>query len=670
MQTRPGTRKPAFYWQALLIALPALLLAGLGLLFLRQDRLLAHVDATEQAAKIARELADSRLPAVFKLELGDLNDWRVPPRSRFSPTNDSLLRLAASPAPAIACLVNPAGELVYPPPRKILPESLDLSLEDLDDAQRQAWQASQKVLYSGNDPATAIAQLQALAALDLPAPLLAQANYELGVLWQDAGSFDNAMARFEKVLAQVPPRPGAGTLLPMYAAQRMLQMSSVVPPESSRAKELVALVAWHALFAPSAISLPSLKELSEPEAYLEMWQTHEKSRALHRRMVNLENPPSEKSNTANWQWEAWNNDQQWLLGTQPAAGNAFWLALPEGSVRMLTQKAVAAMDIPPYFQLQITIAGRELAATNNPFELLANSLAVAPEKRAPDGIFQVRVYLSDANALYARQRQRTRWLTAVIGASVLAVLAGLVAAWRAFHRQQELNEMKTNFVSSVSHELRAPIASVRLMAEELDDLGPNDPKKHKEYQRFIVQECRRLSGLVENVLDFSRHEQGRKQYEFEATDLAMLVRETTRVMQTNAAEREIELTVETQGEAEPVEADGQALQQVLVNLLDNAIKHSPPKSRIEVGAQFNATHAQFWVQDHGEGIPPEDHQKIFERFYRRGSEMRRKTQGVGLGLAIVKYVTEAHGGSVAVASTVGQGSRFTVTLPLRQPGNL
>ena len=242
------------------------------------------------------------------------------------------------------------------------------------------------------------------------------------------------------------------------------------------------------------------------------------------------------------------------------------------------------------------------------------------------------------------------------------MLAGLFAARKAFGRQLELSEMKTNFVSSVSHELRAPIASVRLMAEEMEEV--ENPQKNREYKRFIVQECRRLSGLIENVLDFARHEQGRKEYEFESTDLEALLQETTRLMQAYAADRRITIQPVIRGEPVPAEADGRALQQVLVNLLDNAIKHSPPGSEIEAGVEYGSERIVLWVRDHGEGIPAEDHGRIFERFYRRGSELRRKTQGVGLGLAIVKYVTEAHGGTVAVESQLGQGSCFKVILPV------
>src|SRR5207302_10237970 len=151
----------------------------------------------------------------------------------------------------------------------------------------------------------------------------------------------------------------------------------------------------------------------------------------------------------------------------------------------------------------------------------------------------------------------------------------------------------------------APIASVRLMAEGLERGKIQDPAKQNEYFRFIVQECRRLSSLIENVLDFSRIEQGRKQYEFEPTDAATLVQQTVKLMETYAAEQQIQITLQVTGEPTPVEMDGKAMQQALINLLDNAIKHSPKGGTISAGLEFNQVPATMllWVEDHGEGIP-------------------------------------------------------------------
>ncbi|HZR16360.1 MAG TPA: ATP-binding protein [Verrucomicrobiae bacterium] len=307
----------------------------------------------------------------------------------------------------------------------------------------------------------------------------------------------------------------------------------------------------------------------------------------------------------------------------------------------------------------------------------------------PPAEFKVQVALVDPELLFSQQRQRTWLFGGLILASTLAACVGLAAAYRAFRRQLRLNELKSNFVSSVSHELRAPIASVRLMAESLERGKIVETTKQHEYFRFIVQECRRLSSLIENVLDFSRIEQGRKQFEFEPIDIVALTTQTVNLMQAYATERQVALTLaigdKVVSSQAQLTADGKAVQQALINLIDNAVKHSPKGQTVTVGLEVRSHgcgkpdledtgrgqakssvpgRLALWVEDHGEGIPAEEHGKIFERFYRLGSELRRETQGVGIGLSIVKHVVEAHNGRVLVDSTVGKGSRFTIELPL------
>ena len=280
---------------------------------------------------------------------------------------------------------------------------------------------------------------------------------------------------------------------------------------------------------------------------------------------------------------------------------------------------------------------------------------------------QLQIYLADGAGFYAQQRQRALIFGALVGLSALAAFVGFLAAQRAFHRQLALGEMKSNFVSSVSHELRAPIASVRLMAEGLERGTIREPQKQMEYFRFIVQECRRLSSLIENVLDFSRIEQGRKEYEFDPTDVVELATQTVKIMQTYAEDRQITIALEFAGSPLPADLDGKAIQQALVNLLDNAIKHSPRGAAIAVRVRFvppPAATLEISVEDHGEGIPPGEHERIFERFYRVGSELRRETKGVGIGLSIVRHIVQAHGGKVVVRSAPGEGSTFTIVLPI------
>jgi signal transduction histidine kinase len=210
---------------------------------------------------------------------------------------------------------------------------------------------------------------------------------------------------------------------------------------------------------------------------------------------------------------------------------------------------------------------------------------------------------------------------------------------------------------------------LRLLSEALAEGRAEEPAKRREYAAFLVQETRRLGTLVENVLDFSRIEQGRKVYVPEPIHLPRLVRETVRILAPVAGERDVVFRVEVmpEGEGFEVSADAAALQQALLNLVDNALKHAPTGSVVDVRLERGADPrrpVRMSVRDAGPGIPAEDHQRIFERFYRRGSELRRETQGVGLGLAIVRHVVEGHRGRVWVESEPGRGAAFFVELPV------
>lgn len=363
---------------------------------------------------------------------------------------------------------------------------------------------------------------------------------------------------------------------------------------------------------------------------------------------------------------------------------------PESLVTRAFAQALGTtrVTIPDYFSIGADLEGMPLVlpppwnhcGTNLPvgnrlmwrnFQMTFTA-GTFPEDMPSHPQFTLQVQLTNPGMLYARQRQIQLVFGLLIAFSALSALIGFIAALRSFRRQQALSEMKSNFVSSVSHELRAPIASVRLMAENLERGKVPDASRQGEYFGFIVQECRRLSSLIENVLDFSRIEQGRKQYELEPTDVAALARGTVKLMEPYAAEKGVRLEFNSSQPATcELNLDGRAIQQALVNLIDNAVKHSPKGETVTVGLEAVSLNSplstiNLFVADHGPGIPPEEHGKIFERFYRLGSELRRETQGVGIGLSIVKHIIEAHGGHVRVQSSPGQGSRFTIELPANQ----
>jgi nitrogen-specific signal transduction histidine kinase len=229
-------------------------------------------------------------------------------------------------------------------------------------------------------------------------------------------------------------------------------------------------------------------------------------------------------------------------------------------------------------------------------------------------------------------------LSAVLAA---VLIAGIAFTLRTALREMKLSAMKNEFVSNVSHELRTPLSSIRVFGEFMRRGRVTEQDKVKEYGTYIETESRRLTQLINNILDFSKIESGRKVYEFEPADI-------------HGPEEPLpELTV-----------DANAIDRALVNLLDNAVKYSNGGDRIEVHLEPSDDEIRISVTDRGIGIPRDEQQRIFERFHRVSTGLVHDVKGSGLGLSLVQHIVKAHGGTVTVTSTVGEGSTFTIHLPV------
>jgi len=299
------------------------------------------------------------------------------------------------------------------------------------------------------------------------------------------------------------------------------------------------------------------------------------------------------------------------------------------------------------------------------FDLLPPG-AAAPDSIEADALlpgWRLGFALLDTKPLdEAARARRASYFSA--GFLVVAVMAAMgVFAGNIFRRQMRLARLKTDLVAAVSHELKTPLASMRLLVDSLLDDPRLDPVKTREYLQLIAGENLRLTRLIENFLTFSRIERNRQRFDFEPVQPVGIIQTAAHIMRERLQPPACRFEIEAAPDLPLLRADEDALITVLLNLLDNAHKYSPNGRQISVRAHHAAGEVIFEVTDNGIGIAPGDQKRIFRRFYRVDQRLARETTGCGLGLSIVDFIARAHGGRVTVTSRPGEGSTFIVRLP-------
>ena len=256
--------------------------------------------------------------------------------------------------------------------------------------------------------------------------------------------------------------------------------------------------------------------------------------------------------------------------------------------------------------------------------------------------------------------------TLTMVAVVMFASLGGTLLWRDVQRELGLAEIRAQFASSVSHELKTPLTAIRMFAETIRMGRIREEETKTEYLDTIINESERLSRLLNNVLDVSKIEQGKKIYRRHPQALAPIVQTAVRTMEYPLRQKGFVLRVEIEEGLPDVDVDADALEQALLNLIGNAIKYSGEAREITLKLSRRDAWAVIGVVDRGVGVPLRDRQRIFEKFYRVPSRENEQIPGTGLGLSLVAHFVQAHGGRVEVEATPGGGSTFSLYLPLEE----
>lgn len=272
---------------------------------------------------------------------------------------------------------------------------------------------------------------------------------------------------------------------------------------------------------------------------------------------------------------------------------------------------------------------------------------------------------NEAFLLIEREYQRQEWMImGEAGVFVISLIIALSLINRSYHKEMEAAQQRRNFLLSITHELKSPIASIQLVLETFlrRQLSPS---KVEALSSSALQETQRLNQLVNNLLLSAKLETAYQPF-FEAVDLKELITQLVTMLQTKHPKADIQFYSSEQ-DGVWIEADRMGLTSIILNLLENALKYSEAPADLEISLQEINGHWQIQVADHGIGISDKDKEKIFEKFYRVGNEDTRKTKGTGLGLYIVKEIVEAHAGTISVTDHIPRGTVFTVQFPISDP---
>lgn len=307
------------------------------------------------------------------------------------------------------------------------------------------------------------------------------------------------------------------------------------------------------------------------------------------------------------------------------------------------------------------VAGKDIRIQEKPIPTL--SLSRGFEENFPP--WNVNIFQDNPSEAEKEYNLRKNIYILFVAAVVMAILLGGFLAIRMTAKELELAKLKSEFVSTVSHDFRTPLTSIRYLAELLKRGRVKEETKKQLYYEIITDEIDRLSRLVENILDFSKIEAEMKEYRFEEIDIVQLARDVASRFPKQIAGKKFILKTEIPEQMPRVSADKEAISRALFNVLDNALKYRGQSQRAYLRAWSDQENVFLEVEDEGIGISKEEQKKVFERFYRSDGAYGGKIRGSGIGLGVVAHIIKAHKGEAKLESEPGKGTKVTLKLPVK-----
>jgi len=650
-----GHRKQILLFLAAVLV-PCLALVIFGLQVVRQERELAGKRAAEERLRRGQEIGQHLLVRLERIKLEETQQAAARP--------EKLAGFAYRNSETILIGLVVDGRLLLPWEFSTSVQESRSALEQ--SAFRRKIQDGEQAEFAFRDPARAASLFREAAA----APVGVQNAYARLLLARalaKSGKKADAISHYRELLRLTSSvTDELGIPLSLYAAER-LQSYEANPAEV--AERLCSAVNERRWLSPLETSmLGSLLEKAAAAA-------GPASRAAERARASLGEIRFYKQKLETVLGLPRDFEKQRHLldeAGQVAGSEPVWIVDSEGSNLMGTGDPLAGTG-----RLLFVIGGLDLLSslhrdrgfsTTFPEELrLAAGAGPHGESLGPNfpGLKIVFPAAAEDDPLGAWSFRRSFYLLAM--ALVIALtLFGAYLLWRDVRRDLKLAEIRSQFVSSVSHELKTPLTSIRMFAETLRLRPAGDPTARQEYLDTIIKESERLSRLLNNVLDFSKIEQGKKVYRPAPASLPEIIQETTRALEYPLKQLGLALNVECEEGLPEVRVDRDGLEQALMNLLTNAMKYSGDSREIGLRLLKQGTWAVIKVIDRGVGIDPAEHRRIFGKFYRVASPENDRLPGTGLGLSLVSHFAKAHQGRVEVESSPGRGSTFSLYLPLEQ----